>query len=520
MGVMAQELVKIYNLVKQYKQGERDFTGINLNEANLSRINLSQANLSDASLCVTNLSAADLSSTNLSRANLNVARLSQANLQGANLSRATLNVANLVRADLTDAVLVEALAIRSELIRARLNNANLTKANLSGADLREARVGQANFFLANLSGANLRGVSGASVNLQKADLRRASLVKANLPKADLSHAEMRQANLTYADLRQANLTGANLRWADLRGADLSGADLSGANLSGANLSGANLNRVRLCKASLVHVDLTQVNLIKADWMGADISGATLTGAKLYEVPRFNLKAEDITCEWVDLSPNGDHTQVYHFTPETLKKFFNQVLPTVQVIVDTPLDLEANLLLALTYHSIAQEYSILKYPPSIDTDIRRTVITFRIDREEYLFTMGCLAIFPFCDANKTQKNIVSLIRNLQDATEKSKNQIRVLAAMGEVISKAHHLKQVVRSVRSDQIPKFFHSPTQTILTNSSQKKLTVYTHNDFGKRFKPSLADREAENHHSKFDESLFLDLEQVIDFIDSFDYLS
>ncbi|WP_413167230.1 pentapeptide repeat-containing protein [Capilliphycus salinus ALCB114379] len=517
---MAQELVKIYNLVKKYKEGERNFTGINLNEANLSRINLSQANLSDASLCVTNLSGADLSGINLSRANLNVGRLSQANLSGANLSRATLNVANLVRADLSDAILVETLAIRSELIRSRLNNANLTKANLNGADLREARVGQANFCQANLNGANLRGVSGASANFESADLRRANLVKANLPKADFSHAEMRQTNLTYADLRQANLNGANLRWADLRGANLSGADLSGANLSGANLSGANLHRATLAKASLVHVDLTQANLIKADWMGADISGATLTGAKLYEVLRFNLKAEDVTCEWVDLSPNGDHSEVYQFTPETLKKFFNQVLPTVQVIVDAPLDLEANLVLAETYHHIAQEYPLLKYPPSIDTDIRRTVITFRIDREEYLFSMGCLAIFPFDDASKTQKNIVNLVRNLQERSEKNKNQLRVLAAMGEVISKAQDLKQVVRSIRSEQMPEFFHRPTQTILTNTSQKKLTVHTHSDFGKRFKPSLVDRERDNHYSKFVEPLLFDPEQVIDFVDSFDYLS
>lgn len=517
---MAQELVKIYNLVKKYKEGERNFTGINLNEANLSRINLSQANLSDASLCVTNLSGANLSGINLSRANLNVGRLSQANLTGANLSRATLNVANLVRADLSDAILVETLAIRSELIRARLNNANLTKANLNGADLREARVGQANFSQANLSGANLRGVSGASTNLQRADLRRANLVKANLPKADFSHAEMRQTNLTYADLRQANLSGANLRWADLRGANLLGADLSGANLSGANLSGANLSRATLAKASLVHVDLTQANLIKADWMGADISGATLTGAKLYEVPRFNLKAEDITCEWVDLSANGDHTEVYQFNPETLKKFFNQVLPTVQVIVDAPLDLEANLVLAETYHHIAKEYPLLTHPPSIDTDLRRTVITFRIDREEYLFSMGCLAIFPFDDASKTQKNIVSLVRNLQDRSEKNKNQLRVLAAMGEVISKAHDLKQVVKSIRSEQIPSFFHRPTQMILTNTSQKKLTVHTHCYFGKRFKPSIVDQEQDNHSNKFIEPILFDGEQVIDFVDSFDYLS
>ncbi|MDY7020728.1 MAG: pentapeptide repeat-containing protein, partial [Cyanobacteriota bacterium] len=441
-------------------------------------------------------------------------------LSGANLTQATLNVANLVRANLSNAILRETSAIRSELIRAKLDNANLTKANLNGADLREARVGQANFSQANLSGSNLRGLSGVSTNLERVDLRRANLVKVNLPQANFSHAEMRQANLTYADLRQANLSGANLRWADLRGANLSGADLSQANLSGANLSGANLQRATLTKASLVHVDLTQANLIKADWMGADLSGATLTGAKLHEVSRFNLKAEDLTCEWIDLSPNGDHSDVYQFTPETLEKFFNQVLPTVQIIVDAPLDLEANLVLASTYHRMAQEYSLLKSPPSIDTDKRRTVISFRIEREEHLFSMGCLAIFPFDDASKTQKNIVNLVRSLQERENKNEKQVRVLAAMGEMVSRAHDLKQIVKSVRPDQELSFFKSPTQMHLTNTSQKTLTVYSHSDFGKRLQPSALDRELENHHSKFLEPAPVDGQQVIAFVDSFDYLS
>ncbi|MDY7024353.1 MAG: pentapeptide repeat-containing protein, partial [Cyanobacteriota bacterium] len=60
---MTQELVKVYKLVTKYKHGERNFVGVNLNEANLSRINLSQANLSDSSLCVTNLNSANLSHT-------------------------------------------------------------------------------------------------------------------------------------------------------------------------------------------------------------------------------------------------------------------------------------------------------------------------------------------------------------------------------------------------------------------------------------------------------------------------
>ena len=92
-------------------------------------------------------------------------------------------------------------------------------------------------------------------------------------------------------------------------------------------------------------------------------------------------------------------------------------------------------------------------------------------------------------------------------------------MGEVISKAQDLKQAVRSRRSEQMPEFFRRPTQIILTNTSEKKLTVHTHWDFGKRFKPSIVDRER-NNHSQFLEPLLLDAERVIDFVDSFDYLS
>jgi len=62
--------------------------------------------------------------------------------------------------------------------------------------------------------------------------------------------------------------------------------------SGINLNENNLSRIK-------------ANLIQSDWVGADLSGATLTGAKLYNVHRFSLKAEDLKCEWIDLSPHFD-----------------------------------------------------------------------------------------------------------------------------------------------------------------------------------------------------------------------
>ena len=513
------ELVKVYQVVKQYQEGERDFSGINLNEANLSRIKLSNSNLSHASFMVANLTAANLSGCNLTGANLNVARLSNATLNKAILDRASLNVSNLVRADLSEASLIESLLIRGELIQCLLSQAKLIQANLNGADLREAKIEQADFTYANLSGANLRAVFGVGTCFRRADLRGANLTKADLPKADFSYAEMRQANLTHVNLSGADLSGANLRWADLRGANLAGANLSEANLSGANLSGANLSNTNLVKASLVHADLTQTNLIQSDWVGADLSGATLTGAKLYNVHRFSLKAEDLKCEWIDLSPNGDHSHVIQFNSETLKKFFYQSLPTVQIFIDAPLDFESNVTLMRIYHQLSLVYPVMNRPPSVDVDYRRTTLTFSVEREEHLFPLACITIFPFADSSLTQKNIVTLMRQIKEENLGKNRKVQILTAMNQVIVKANDFKALVREHQTNSQSQFFQSATQTILKNSSQQSLMVHSHINFGKRL-DELSTRQTDADLSLNSRQTTLpDFNQVIDFIESFDYL-
>lgn len=509
------DVLKAYAIAKKYREGERDFQNINLNEINLRRIILAGANLSGASLSVANLSDADLTQVNLSRSNLNVARLSNANLTQAILNQATINVANLIRANLTEAQLIGSLLIKAELIRATLTKANFTQANLNGADLRETKLQQTNFSGANLNGANLRGASGALTNFTRADLRGADLVKANLPKADFTYAELRQVNLTYANLSGADLSRANLRWTDLQGADLRGANLTEANLSGANLSGANLSSAVLVKASLVHADLSQANLIRATWGGADLSGATLTGAKLYQVSRFNLKADEITCEWVDLSANGDHSEVYHFDQQTLKKFFNQTRPMVEIVVNAPLDQDANLILAKIYHTIAESFSVMKCPPSLEVGDRLTKITFIANQEQDLFAISCMAILPFDDASQTQKNIVNLLRQIQDSPLKKERRLQLLSSMSQVIAKVNDIKKIARSFRLELNSSFFSKPTQTKLTNSSQKMLIVYENSQGGKinSSSPSLANPSA----NLLSDSSTLDFQTVIDFISSFD---
>ncbi|MEG4282124.1 pentapeptide repeat-containing protein [Microcoleus sp. A006_D1] len=506
----AEELLKRFELVKRYTEGDRDFTGINLNEANLSRINLSQSILRRASLFVTNISGANLSETDLSEANLNVARLSSVNLSRAILNGASLNVANLVKADLSGAQLIGASLIRGELVRCELSKTNFSGANLTEADLREVKLTQANLCGANLSGANLRGASASSANFQQANLHGADLTKAELNGVNLSNADMRQASLQQVNLSGASLSGANLKWADLSGANLNGADLSDAKFSGANLNGADLRNTNLANASLVHADLTEANLINTDWVGADLTGATLTGAKLYLVPRFGIVVDDITCQWVDMSPAGDRTLIQQFnSPSESKKFLNHTPGLVQIVVDAVLDYSANSTLATAYSEIARHYGAMSCPPNIEVGYRQTTLTFRFDSDEHLLPAAFLAIIPFNDALETQKNIVAVSNNIEIKDLEKKRIVQLSKALKAAMDNLNEVKKKLQiTLNASQPTKFFQSPTQTILISSGQESLIVQSHQNFGRR--------GGNNQESKF--SLPVG-EKVVDFLASFDYL-
>src|SRR6476469_336815 len=457
----------VEELLKKYAAGERNFAGINLTEANLSGVNLSGANLKGANLSVANLSGANLSKTNLTGAKLNIARLSGAHLGGANLTDADLNVAYLVRVDLKRATLTGAKLIRAELIRAELSGANLQGANLSGATLTEATLRGANLEQANLRGAHLSGACLTEANLEQANLQGADLSRADLSGADLRGTELRQANLTQAVL--------------------SGADLSDAKLSGADLSRADLCHADLSNASLVHADLSNAYLIRADWIGADLTGATLTRAKLHAVSRLGIKTEGMTCKWVDLSPNGDHSQIYWLNSGGTHEFFHETLPTVRIVIDSPLDQGAHFALAATYYQIAQQYPSLSQPPTIEVSSRRTVLAFKMDSDDKLFATAYVAIIPFNDAATTQKNLIALMKMIQshDAgklnVKESKHVQLCSKALNQAISKVDQIKISSSFPNIDDNINFFQIPTQMLLINSRDQRLSVYHHPAFGKR---------------------------------------
>ncbi len=512
-------------IIKKYAAGERTFSGANLAEVNLSSANLSGADLSEANLSVANMSGANLSSTNLNRAKLNVARLSGANLSRAKLTQATLNVTNLIRADLRGAQLNQAALIRAELIRADLSWANLQDANLSGADLREAALRQAELMRATLSEANLRGAFLTGVNLERANLNGADLSKTDLSGSNLRETEFRQANLSRANLSGADLSGANLRWADLSGANLRWANLSDAKLSGASLIGADLSHANLLNASLVHADLSQAWLIKADWIGADLTGATLTGAKLYAVSRFGLKTGGMTCEWVDLSPEGDKSEIFHLAgEEAAKKFFNETQPTIQVIVDAALDLDANLALASTYHQLAHLYPGMTKAPSLDVSPRRTVLSFDVDSNVELFTVAYLAIIPFKDATVTHRHILALLDILRSqelesvGIEQPKRLRKIISAIAQSIEFINTADLLPKTSLVTEPVNFLAAPTQTLVTNSSDQTLRLYYHPGFGKHLiNPSRLPSRSKNALQQTPEVTLPPVSTVVEFFQAFE---
>ncbi|MEG4021941.1 TerD family protein [Microcoleus sp. S13C4] len=255
--------------LQRYKEGERDFTGINLAGVDLSgktleypislsQANLSNANLSNANLVKVNLIGANLQGANLKSTNLQQADLIQANLSGANLTKANLNYARLIQANLSQAKLSET----------QLNSANLTTANLSSANLTQAILNSANLIGADLSQAKVTKVNLSYADLRGVKLNGVSLVAVNLDGANLKNVNLKVVSLIGSSLVQANLSGQNL----------SGLNLSGVSFYNANLSGANLTSANLCGANLSYANLEKANLKDANWVGANMANAKLAGA--------------------------------------------------------------------------------------------------------------------------------------------------------------------------------------------------------------------------------------------------
>ncbi|NJN21172.1 MAG: pentapeptide repeat-containing protein [Leptolyngbya sp. RL_3_1] len=477
-------------ILERYAQGERDFAHIALNECNLAGAQLPHISLRQASLNVVNLSTANLSHSDLHRASLNVSRLSGANLSQTNLSHGQLNVANLIRAVLVGADLSDASLVRAELLRADLSNATLNRANLSEADLREARLRWSRLSHANLSRCNLRKSNLLGANLESAQMYGAQLEEAVLSGAVLQRAELRHASLCKADLSGANLRGANLRWADLSGANLREADLSHAKLSGANLLGTQLEGATLEGTTLVHTDLSQANLQRVYCVGADLSGATLNGALLYGALCYDLTTKETSCDWVDLSRNGDRSKIHEFEDaNAIHTFFNRRPPRVQIIVDVALTQGAHATLSRSYHRLSEILTWFVRPPDIEISHRRTVLTFTADTEMALMAIAYLASWPFKD-NKAVRTALFEFAESERVTAEDNAGLSPGLNQGLSQGIVTQFKAALTALKASDIEdyrqqleqsSFFTAPIQVRLSNTAGQGLELYHNPRFGVR---------------------------------------
>jgi uncharacterized protein YjbI with pentapeptide repeats len=473
------------SLLQAYAQGERNFSGINLNECSLSGAKLPHISLQGATLKVVNLSNANLSHSDLRQAVLNVSRLSGANLSQSQLQQAQLNVANLIRAVLVGADLSQASLVRAELLRADLSNANLGGTNFQEADLREARLRLANLEGANLSRSNLRSSSLLGANLNNIQANSVNLEGAKLNGASLMAAELRHANLRSTDLSGTNLRGANLRWANLSGANLKEADLTDAKLSGADLMGAQLEGATLENTTLVHADLNRTNLRRVRCVGVDLSGATLTGAQMYAAIAYDVQTSEIICEWIDLSPQGDQSQRRYFnTGSDVHTFLNQRPPQVNIVVDTVMTLEAHAALATIYAQLGKMSAVFTRPPDVELTNRRTILKFVADSAIGLSAIAYLTTWPFQHGQTIRQVLATFMSQSQKSPERS-----------FVYTESHReLQTVIEALQQRNLADlqkiiddhtFFSAPIQVKLLNAHGRTLELFHHPRFGIRNLPA-----------------------------------
>ena len=132
---------------KQYDLGDRTFSEVHSDRADLENMFLSRIEMKQANLNYANLKNADLSDADLAESSLVATEFNKAHLSGINLSKADLTEANFTESILNQANFTEACLKNACMVSAVLIEANLAGSDLSGANL----------LYANLSNANVKG---------------------------------------------------------------------------------------------------------------------------------------------------------------------------------------------------------------------------------------------------------------------------------------------------------------------------------------------------------------------------
>ncbi|NJN75166.1 MAG: pentapeptide repeat-containing protein [Synechococcaceae cyanobacterium RL_1_2] len=474
--------MNLEELKQQYSDGIRNFSGIDLSEQNLKDIYLGGANLEQAKFIVSNLSGSNFTGANLFRAKLNVARLSSANFQKATLNQATLNVANLIQCNLQEAEVKDAEILYAEFIRAQLSDSDLRGSIFNGSDLRESI-----FRRAKMQGCQLNEVKLQKAIFNDAVLNQVEIKGSDVSKADFTGAVLNEGNLVQSDFSYAKFVNAQLvrtlfYWSDLTGANFSGADLSYADLKGADLTRANLKGANLKGANLVNANLKEANLIGVSWEGQTLVAQPWTGVKLYGVSRVGIKTRGVECEWVDMSAQGDRSNVQRLKPHQVSLFFHEILPKIEININAAVDFNSNLLLASVYKKLAKNLPSFERPPSIKSKQRGTVMQFEMKTEDDSIPLLYAALFPFFNQEKI---IGSILKSLKIVRGKPIEEVsfKFGKAIDSMLAAVQNLERAVEMIPlppKQKLPRstanFFNGITQIKLINSRDDELIVYRKN--------------------------------------------
>ncbi len=273
--------MKPQELIDRYKQGERDFPGVDLSDTNWPGCHLSKINLEGA----------DFSNSELKNMVFN-----KANLKNCNFSGSTLQSVKFVEADLTNAYFIQS---------------DLRDIDFSGADLTGAQFGECRQF----SCCEIAQAITKNVNFDKVKFS-----DVNWSFLDLEGCSFYKTNLHGTNWTETNCKNCNFKLANLENAIFREACLEGANLKQAKLKKANLMKAKLKNASFIGADLTDVNSYLTNYQEAQIIGAIMPDGEVYDPDDYSIveggesggnstKAEFINTENAPKSPNSPHQAV-------------------------------------------------------------------------------------------------------------------------------------------------------------------------------------------------------------------
>ena len=191
----------------------------------------------------------DWTGKNLEKANLQLAILTDAKMDKAILTDATLRNATLNRASLINAIaektdFSEASLVQANLDSIQMHDATLRSANLESANLSNSKIGLVTFNSAVLTNTKLQGADATSARFsnvvaKNADMRKSVMNEAIFNNSDMTGVNLSESSLINAKFIRTNLTDANLDKAILTGSSFAGATLCRTRMPDGSINNAN-----------------------------------------------------------------------------------------------------------------------------------------------------------------------------------------------------------------------------------------------------------------------------------------